>query len=193
MKRTQLIILVTVVALAGVGGYFWYQQAQRTPLTVTHASTVTKATAPKQTNAAATVKQPASKAANITTSAPAGLLNASYSRNLTDFTVWQDSPVSVEYRDFNNDGVNDAFVWAKLPGTMGYSYAAVWTTDSAGQPLELWYLPNDLSLSHSTWSVTANNGLENKSVNGDGSTNSVNTFHWQVTTTGHGFVLEPNI
>ena len=194
MKRTQLIILVTVVALAGVGSYVWYRQVHRTtPLAVVHASPVSTATPPKQTNAAATGKQPASKPTNITSTAPAGLLNASYSRNLTDFTAWQDSPVSVEYRDFNSDGINDAFVWAKLPGTMGYSYAAVWTTDSAGQPLELWYLPNDLSLSHSTWSVTANNGLENKSVNGDGTTNTINTFHWQVTSTGHGFVLEPNI
>lgn len=191
MNTKRLFVISGVVVLAGaLGGYAYYHN-QHQQNNVTTAVVVTKkpATASNTTPAQTPKPQPAS----IQTTAAAGLFNASYSRKLTDFTAWQDSPVSYEYRDFNGDGVMDAFVWAKLPGTMGYSYAAVWTTDSNGQPKELWYLPNDSLLAHSTWTVTTDNGLENKSVNGDGTTNSVNTYHWQVSTTGAGFVLEPNI
>ena len=123
----------------------------------------------------------------------AGLFNASFTKHPTDFTPWNESPVNVEYRDLNDDGVIDAFVWAQPPGTAQNSYAAVWTTNATNQPIELWHVPDNMITDHSTWLVDVNNGLEQKSLNNDASIRELNVFHWQVTTDGKGFVLDPNI
>lgn len=192
-KKLLLISGVTLLVLGG-GGYGIYRLGQQNA-TVAQSKNAANTTPTNKTKDSKTSSSSAQvkETTTIKDSNAAGLLNASYTKNLTDFTPWADSPYNVEYRDFNDDGVTDAFVWAKLPGTGGYSFAAVWTLDSGNKPKQLWSLPDDLVLGHSTWNVTSNNGLENKSLKSDGTTDAVNTFHWQVSTTGSGFVLEPNI
>lgn len=184
MKAKWPLIVIGIIVIIGIAvGIWWYRQAK-------------SSTQSSQTQSTSSAPQPTtspSKTQDIHTADPAQLLLASYSRNLNTTDKWQDSPVTSEYHDFNGDGVPDAFVWAKLPGTAGNSFAAVWTTGSDGKPIELWYLQEQFYLGHSTWSVNSDNGLVNTSVNGDGSIASINTFHWQVTSTGKGFVLEPNM
>jgi len=183
---------VVLVIGIGVAGYSVGAHRTKAPVLAKISEKNTSATTP--TPKVTSTQNPTSVTTPVVINAydVAGLFNASYTRALTDFTPWADSPVSKEYRDFNADGVMDVFVWAKLPGTGGYSTAAVWTVE-AGAPKELWHLPDSQVLGHSTWSLTSSDGLENKSLNSDGSTDTVNTYHWQVSTTGQGFVLEPSM
>jgi len=199
MKAKQLWIVGSIVLVLGAGvGYQAYHLGRRHGSSSSQPDTKNGVQTDKKPSIDTTPDKTQSPSANdqkpsINKSNPAGLFNASYRHTPTDFAPWKDSPVTAEYHDFNDDGITDAFVWAKLPGTAGSSYAAVWTLDATNQPKELWHLPDDQGLDHSTWSVTSNNGLENKSLKNDGSTDSINTYHWQVTGTGQGFVLEPAI
>lgn len=193
MKKKYLLGagIVIVIGLA-VGGVLYANRTDTAKPTVSTKKTDTMKKDTKQTPKADTSGNPVGMQASIHHYDQAGLLNASYRRTLTDFTPWQESGVAVEYRDFNGDGTDDAFVWAKIPGTMGYSFAAVWTIGSNNQPKELWYLPSNLYVPQSDWSLTSTNELRNTGKNEDNTT-LVHNFHWQVSTTGSGFVLEPDM
>lgn len=113
----------------------------------------------------------------------AGFVNASNSRKLTDFTPWQESPVQQVVKDFTGDSIDDMFVWAKLPGTMGYSIAAVWTLDNSNKPKELWYVPSAEIYAQSSWSVDGNNIIEKGKLNTPGGiSDETNVYHWQTNT-----------
>ncbi len=204
MKNKYVRIVAILILAGGLSGGAYYIGNKNNKKTADKAVTVktvkpTENTPPKTTTDGKTTTPAATKpsgmVADISKFEPAGLFAASQSRQLTNFTAWTDSPVSVEYRDFNDDGVNDSFVSAKLPGTMGYSIAAVWTTGADNKPKELWYLPSDQYVAQSSWTVNSTNTLVNsgKQDNSGTITTKINNWHWQVSTTGSGFVLEPDI
>jgi hypothetical protein len=200
--RTIISSVLAVIILGGVGAgsYLLGKKTDDPKVASSTGTPSTPDTSSKPTdtktdsNTALPTADPSGQTASINKYAPEGLLNASYTRKLTDFTAWQESPVTVIYRDFNQDNVTDAFVYAKIPGTMGYSFAAVWTLKD-GAPKELWFLPADQYVAQSSWAVNSINTLVNAGKTDDGGTvkDKTNNWHWQVTTTGSGFVLEPNI
>lgn len=189
MKAKWLFIIIgSIIIIGACIGIWFYLQPKPAKPKPQHEQTV-KTSNTKQSPSTAAPKAPA----DIHAADPARLLQSSYSRDLTGTIRWEDSPVNADYRDFNDDSIPDLFVWAVIPGTAGNSFAAVWTTDTNGNPTELWHLEEQFYLGHSKWSIDSNNGLVNTSINADGSTASANIFHWQVTTTGKGFVLEPSM
>jgi hypothetical protein len=195
MQLNKALIFVGAGVVLAVGGFVIYQKGKGDAPKPTITQAVVKdadQTKTPTTTQPKTDTAPAAKKTTINEYPAAGLFNASYTKKPKDFTAWSEAQTYYEYRDFDGDKVDDVLVWGKLVGTAGFSYAAVWTVKD-DQPVELWHLPDDLALEHSTWAVNASNGLENKSLNSDGSTKTLQTFHWQVSTTGKGFVLEPGI
>lgn len=189
-----LIFVGAGVVIAGVG-FAVYQKGKGDapkPRSIQAVVKETDQTKSPTTTQPKTDTTTTAKLKNISEYPAAGLFNASYTNKPKDFTAWKETQTAYEYRDFNGDKVDDVFVWGKLVGTAGFSYGAVWTVEN-DQPIELWHVPDNLMLEHSTWAVNASNGLENKSLNNDGSTKTSQTFHWQVSTSGKGFVLEPGI
>ena len=187
------IAIIVIGSLAGGAYYMGTKNGNKNTVVPIKSNDNTKAVANNDTKPVAVTATGSTKS-DINKYEAAGLLNASMTRKLTDFTAWQDSTVSVEYRDFNQDGISDAFVQAKVPGTMGYSFAAVWTLGNDNKPKELWYLATDQYIAQSSWAVDSINTLVNSGKEEVGGTikTKVNNWHWQVATTGSGFVLEPN-
>jgi hypothetical protein len=195
MQLNKALMFVGAGVVLSGSGFVIYQKGKgdAPKPSVTQASVKdTDKTNTTNTSQPKTDTAPTDKQKNISEFPAAGLFNASYTNKPKDFTPWSETQTAYEYRDFNGDKVDDVFVWGKLVGTAGFSYAAVWTVEN-DQPIELWHVPDSLMLEHSTWEVKPNNGLENKSLNSDGSTKTSQTFHWQVSTSGKGFVLEPGI
>ncbi len=203
MKNRKIILALSIIAVLGVVGTSAYLLGKRsdkkdgkanTTVQQPNETTKTNSADTKTPASDTTLTKPSGQTASINKYEPAGLFNASFTRKVTDFTPWQDSPVAVEYRDFNEDGVMDAFVSGKIPGTQGYSFASIWTMNGDA-PKELWYLPSDQYLVQSSWAVSSINTLVNSGKIDEGGIikNTTNNWHWQVSTTGSGVVLEPNI
>jgi hypothetical protein len=194
MKKKRLIILASALVVIAGGSVAAWQASRNEPTTTKNtaknstADTKNPATTPAKT---ADTSSPQGMTASVHHWDQAGFLRASYTRKLTDFTPWEESQVSVKYHDFNGDGVDDAFVWAKIPGTKGYSFAAVWTLESDDQPKELWYLPAGLYVPQYDRKLEGDGTVPNSGKIEDNSA-LVHKFHWQESTTSKGFVLEPN-
>ncbi len=189
MNRKLVQIVISVIVLGGVGGGAYIIGSKHN--NPASSNNQTQSTKPSPTNTAvqsAPTPQPTTvKQAQIQSLDPAGLLNASFRRRLADFTAWTDSGVTPTYTDFNGDGITDAFVWAKIPGTLGSSFAAVWTLDTKNQPQELWFVPTAQRLNHSTWSISGVKLTEKGDIETPGGTDSItNVYHWN----GTDFVTE---
>lgn len=194
LRPARILLIALLMMIIGFGvWYIWHVRnnvngtLDATTNNGSQTSNSVKAKATTPTDQAYTTpttptnaNQPIGMKPDISKWDPAGFITASYSRKLTDFTPWQDSPVTPTTKDFNGDGVNDIFVWAKLPGTNGYSFAAVWTLGSNDKPKELWYVPSQQVYLQSSWSVSGTNLVEVGKLNTpNGYSNETNTYHWQ--------------
>ena len=185
-RMIKNLLILAIVAIASLAG--WYALKAKTATEKTLDETVKS-----QNEPTATPKNPSTATTTSPSASPktspkpdiskwnsAGFITASYSRKLTDFSPWEDSPVEATVKDFTGDGVNDVFVWAKLPGTNGYSFAAVWTVGDDNQPKELWYSPSAEVYVQSTWSVAGLTFIETGKLNTPGGlSDETNTYHWQ--------------
>ena len=164
MNRNLLVSFLVIVIGASIGGgYLLGKRNVPKTQTVSQVQTeptpavVTTDTAKTTTVTTPTVKTPSE---DIKTFEPKRLFGATMAPSVTYSTAvsWEESPVTVVYKDFNGDGILDAFIWSKPPGTTGYSTAAVWTIlAKAAEPKMLWHISADLA--QSSWSVNAQNGL----------------------------------
>jgi hypothetical protein len=189
MNKKVLYGLGVVVLLGIAAGSFFVGRASKkndattNPTPVTQAEVKAAPPSPTTNPVSPPTPSPVTTKPSITKWDPAGFVTASYSRKLTDFTPWQDSPVQSTVKDFNGDGLDDVFVWAKLPGTKGYSTAAVWTLGSNDQPKELWYVPTAQVYVQSSWSVSGLQIIETgKLETPNGLSDEKNTYVWKTNT-----------
>jgi hypothetical protein len=150
-KLVKGVLLAVLVVL--VGGTTWYvvhskHSTEATLQTINNSSnqaskTTRKAgTSPATTNP--TTQQPAALDKSIESYKAVNLYQKCEVNDLTDNGTWGDSTPSVAHYDFNSDDIEDVLVYAKIPGTMGYSRGCVFTV-KAGALAQLWRL-NDADL-----------------------------------------------
>lgn len=180
-------VLLIVVAVAIAGFVAWYvlhaktstdKILQNTTLgqgqTVKTPKAKTSSTGNKTTNA-----KPVSLDKAVESLKTANLFQKCETNVINDQADWQDSPASVLYRDWNGDNVEDVLVYAKQPGTMGYSRGCVYTMD-AGALKQLWRLDDSSLLAQSDFSVNDKKQIvySGKQTTGSGIQDTFVLYQW---------------
>jgi len=181
-KVALLIILGVIIVAAAVIAGLLIGRHQTNKTTTSQATQKTQpSTTPTPATATVTPTPTLNKA--IEAQKAANLFQKCQTNNINDQTDWQDSGASVIYRDFTSDNIEDVLVYAKIPGTMGYSRGCVYTIDSGNLKL-LWRLQDSDFLPQSDFSVNASSQIvySGKQTTSGGITDTFVLYAWSAPT-----------
>ena len=180
----EAVLILVILGIVGFVGWYVFHaknSVQNTYDNATQASngSATKTPVKKTQPGAATAKTTPSldksveglKAANLYQKCETNVINSS--------DDWQESPASVAYRDFDGDNTQDVLVYAKLPGTKGYSRGCVYTM-SSGALKQLWRLGDSGFLDQSDFSINDKNQIvySGKQTTSGGLTDTFVLYQW---------------